>query len=418
MKNIYLKISILCTLLICIASCTEPYALQTNTFEDAIVVEATITNEFKKQEIKLSRTYRLEDNGPEFEAGATLYVKDDLGNQYNFEENNGKYRSISEFQAVANRNYQLYITTNDGKSYSSSNEKLTTDTPIQDLVPEVTTKDGVRGVQIVAKSFDPTNTSKYYRFEYEETYKIIAPKWVSAQATLNIFPTGSAIPGEIILEPRTTEVRTCFSTKKSDNIILTKTNDLYEDRVSFPVRFISSSNYIIMHRYSILVKQYVQNLASYTFYQTLKEISSSESILTQSQPGYFSGNIKSTTNPNEKVIGFFDVSSYSDKRVFFNFSDVFPNDVLPSYPYKCPDNIPVDQRAEYFFHYCFFQPPSDCRGELVFSNLSMRRSIYYGGYGAYGVIPHNGSINLQMYPIQCGDCTSFSNNIRPSFWID
>ncbi|WP_395047280.1 DUF4249 domain-containing protein [Flavobacterium sp.] len=418
MIYIYLKISILSTLLFCVASCTEPYALQTNTFEDAIVVEATITNEFKKQEIKLSRTYRLEDNGPEFEAGATVYVKDDLGNQYNFEENNGKYRSISEFQAVANRNYQLYITTNDGKSYSSSNEKLTTDTPIQDLVPEVTTKDGVRGVQISVNSFDPSNTSKYYRYEYEETYKVIAPRWVNTKAVLTSLPPGSNMPGEITLEPRTTEARICFSTKKSDNIILTKTNDLSEDRVNFPIRFISSSNYIIMHRYSILVKQYVQNLAAYTFYQTLKEISSSESILTQSQPGYFSGNVKSTTNPNEKVIGFFDVSTFSEKRLFFNFSDVLPNDPLPSYPYNCPVNIAADQRNQYFFQYCVAAPPTNCKGQLIFILLSMGQSIYYGGYPQYGVIPSNGSITIQIYPIQCGDCTSFSNNIRPSFWID
>ncbi|HEU4789157.1 MAG TPA: DUF4249 domain-containing protein, partial [Flavobacterium sp.] len=42
-------------------SCTEPYILETNTYEEALVVEATITNELKKQEITLTKTSRFED---------------------------------------------------------------------------------------------------------------------------------------------------------------------------------------------------------------------------------------------------------------------------------------------------------------------------------------------------------------------
>lgn len=41
--------------------CTETYPLLTNTYEEALVVEATITNELKNQEIKITKTSRLED---------------------------------------------------------------------------------------------------------------------------------------------------------------------------------------------------------------------------------------------------------------------------------------------------------------------------------------------------------------------
>ena len=407
MKNLYLKISVLSILLFCIASCTEPYALQTNTFEDAIVVEATITNEFKKQEIKLSRTYRFEDNGPKFEAGAIVYIKDDLGNQYNFEENSGKYLSTSEFQAVANRNYQLYITTSDGKSYNSSNEKLTTVNPIQSVVSEITTKEGVRGVQMVVNSFDPTNTSKYYRYEYEETYKVIAPRWISTKGIAHYFAPGSNPPGELLFETRTTEARVCYSTEKSNSIILENTSNLSQDRVSYPIRFISNKNHILMNRYSILAKQYVQNLEAYTFYETLKKTSSSGSILSQNQPGFFSGNIKSVTNPNEKVIGFFDVSTYSEKRIFINYNQIFPGEQLPEYPYKCPE-VSEDNKIEYAFGFCFNYRDPRCYGNEILTWIDSRYKVYAGFYGD----------DYILYPIQCGDCTSFSNNIRPSFWID
>jgi hypothetical protein len=402
-------------------SCTEPYALQTNAYEEAIVIEATMTNELKNQEIKVSRTYRFEENGPTFESGATVYLTDDLGNQYDFEEKDGKYVSKIIFQAAQDRAYRLRVITKDGESYTSRNETLTTANELGSLSTNVITKDNEKGIEIIANSFDPSGKSRYYRYEYDETYKIVAPKWVNTEAITTVFKNNPDEIGEIILQPRSPkEVRTCYSTKKSETILLTNTNNLSEDRVNFPIRFIKSSDYIIANRYSILVKQYIQNLAAYTYYQTLKEISGSESLLSQNQPGFFSGNIKSDDNPNNKVIGFFEVASYSEKRIFFNFSDVFPNEEIPKYPYNCPVVLTEDQKKEYVLKYCFKLPPIivDCKGLTVINKLVAKEYIYYGGYNNFGKIPFDGGVFIEMYPIQCGDCTSFSSNIKPLFWID
>ena len=123
-------------LLLCssMISCTEPYQMKTNTFEDALVVEATITNELKKQQIKVSRTYRFEENGPTFESGAIVYITDDTGNQYDFSEQNGIYESNQEFQAIPGKEYQLFIVTDDGKEYTSTVQKLTTINEIQNVI--------------------------------------------------------------------------------------------------------------------------------------------------------------------------------------------------------------------------------------------------------------------------------------------
>ena len=404
-----------------VTSCTDPYALQTNSYEEAIVIEATITNELKNQEIKVSRTYRFEENGPTTESGATVYVTDNLGKQYDFAEKQGVYVSKTAFQAEPNKEYRLRVITKDGNSYTSRSETLTNQNEIESLTTNVTTIDNEKGIQIIVNSFDPSGKSRYYRYEYDETYKVIAPKWVDTEAFTTIFKNNPKEIGEIILQPRSPkEVRTCYSTKKSETILLSNTNNLIEDRVNFPVRFISSSDYIIMNRYSILVKQYIQNLAAYTYYQTLKEISGSESLLSQNQPGFFSGNIKSDTNQNQKVIGYFEVSSYSEKRIFFNFSDVFPKEEIPKYPYNCPVVLTEDQKKEYVLKYCFDLPPTavDCKGLTVINKLATKEFIYYGGYNNFGKIPFDGSVFIEMYPIQCGDCTSFSSNIKPLFWID
>ena len=377
------------------SSCTESYVLKSDTYEEALVVEATITNELKKQEVKLSKTAKLEDDGVVNETGATVTIKDDLGTIFTFKEENGIYISEAAFQAVPNRIYTLEIKTSNGKVYQSSNETLTTENQIESVVPAVVTdsKEG-RGVEIRVHNYDPTNTSKYYRYEYEETYKIIAP--VYRQEKLVV--TG---PQSIALVPNDPDTRICYSTKASNDIILTTTTNLQEDRVNFPVRFISDQNYIISHRYSILVKQYVQNLESYTFRKTMKEISSSASVLSPKQPGFINGNLKCVSNTGEKVIGFFEVSSFSSKRIFFNYSDLFPGEPLPPYYTDCTEE-------EYKF--CFgFSMPTPCRGNILIDRINAHSITY-----KYNI---EGSLYYTV-PVECGDCTSFSSKQIPSFWTN
>ncbi|PZX93713.1 DUF4249 domain-containing protein [Flavobacterium aquariorum] len=370
--------------------CTEPYILETNTYEEALVVEATITNELKKQEITLTKTARFEDKEIQIEKGAKVFITDNTGIQYDFKEESGKYISTTEFQAVSGKEYRLNIKTSDGRTFESSTETLTPINAMQEVKAAVETKDSLRGVGIRVSSYDPTNTAKYYRYEYEETYKIIAPKWVPSKSiALTEFTIG--------IIPNPTNTRICYSTKKNTELLLTNTNNLNEARLNFLVRFVSDQNYIITHRYSILVKQYVESLASYTYYTTLKKISGSGSILYPTQPGFINGNVKSVNNENDKIIGFFDVASVSSKRIYFNYEELFPGELAPPYYTNCDQDV---------YPLCF--GPDPCRGADLIQGIELNKLAYQF---------HEG-INYHMVNIECGDCTSFSSNIKPLFWED
>lgn len=391
MKINKIKNIVLCTFLtILFNGCTETYPLLTNTYEEIIVVEAALTNELKTQEIKITKTSRFEDEGVQTETGAKVTIKDDQNNEYLFEENAGTYKSKTVFQALPNIKYSLEITTKDGKIYQSSPQILTTTNPIGSVVPSlVTNKDNQTGIQINVNSYDSNNTSKYYRYEYEETYKIVAPRWTS----LKIIATGPQTVNLINNDPST---KTCYSTKKSTDIILVNTNSQTEDRVNLPIRFIEENNYIIGHRYSMLVKQYIENYEAYTFHKTLRDIASSSSILSPKQPGLISGNIKCINDSNTKVIGFFDVASYSETRIFFNYDDFFPNKPVP-YFNTC-DDVP--------FLFCF--GGEDCEGETMIYNIEKELMTYIGNSGN----------KYTLVDAQCGDCTSFSSNVIPPFWTN
>ena len=176
--------SFLGILLLFTISCTERFEPQTEIFESALIVEATITNENKRQQILLSRAFRLEEDGPNPESSATVQVTDDQRNEYVFvEEAPGKYLSSEEFSALSGRSYSLSVVTSDGRSYSSEQVTLTPSAEITALsASREFNVDGEEGIAIRLDNEVSDADARFFRYEYEETYKIIAPRWVAVDA--------------------------------------------------------------------------------------------------------------------------------------------------------------------------------------------------------------------------------------------
>lgn len=392
MKNFKLHSILLLLSAFILNGCTEAYPLLTNTYEEALVVETTITNELKNQEIKLTKTARFEDEKYLPETGAEVYITDNSGNRYDFEDQSDKYVSTVAFQAVPGIQYQLHINTKDGRSFESSPELLSTVTPMESVKAAIEKdKEDKRGVGIRVNSFDPTNKSHYYRYEYEETYKVVAPKWVQTKAVINA-------NGALTFVQNDPNTKTCYGNKKSTDLLLLSTTDLKEDRVDYLLRFISDQDYIITTRYSILVKQYVESLAAFNYYSTLKKISGSASLLSPTQPGIVLGNLKSTKNPNEKIVGYFDVASVSIERIYFNYNDLFPGEAPPPFYTDCQEFCYAD--------YPFSPDPCTHSGGY-FDDLEMNNITYY----------LNGRFYYWVYS-PCGDCTTIASNVKPTFWVD
>tara|TARA_R110002073_G_scaffold108336_1_gene243309 strand:+ start:19299 stop:20462 length:1164 start_codon:yes stop_codon:yes gene_type:complete len=387
MKKITYSILLL-LILLSTNSCVEEFNAATVEFEDTIVIEATITNELKHQKILLSRTHKLKEDGPNHESGATITVTTSSNTTYTFHETEpGVYLSDIQFSAQPSNNYQLSITSNNGREYRSQPTELTSNASTIENVYTIreTSEDGIDGIVIYVDSFDPTNNSKYYGYEFEETYKIIAPRWVP-----NGFFITNHNPFRWTIAPRIQEERVCYNTVNSFGRLTTNTTLLSEDRISkFPIKFIPLDDIRISSRYSILLKQYTQSAQAYNFYETLNDLSTSESLLSQNQPGFIAGNIFSPSNPNEKVLGFFEVSSVAQQRIFFNRSD-YTN--------------------EFFFAdwHCYKNPFQD---EPTAFKISQKRIIYFSG----GMLPGTSPVVVSR---PCGDCTYFGPNIKPNFWID
>lgn len=381
-----------------LCSCVEEIDLKTEIeqgFERALVIEATITNETKRQIVLLSRAYLFEEQAPSPESFAQVNVIGSDGSSYQFQEtDSGKYESVDQFAAQPNTEYQLEIITSDGRSYLSTEEVLTNITQIDDLYFERDfNENGQEGVAVYVDSFDPTGNSKYYRYTYEETFKVIAPKY-SPEDLIVI----SRNPYSFELQPKPEQQQICYASANSKDIIIENTNKFEEDRVEkFRVVFLSRDNAVISHRYSILVRQFIQSSEANEYYRILRDLSSSDDVLSQSQPGFLNGNVFSSLDQEEKVIGFFQVSSVNERRIYFNYSDLFPNENLPPYFQSCPAFAPV---------------------EMTIAGTSPLADALDQGFKYFepnnDILPDEGAYDL-VAPI-CGNCTILGNNFPPDFW--
>lgn len=393
-KNVHLGLIALSILLL--IGCTEQVDIGDQlVFEDAIVVEATITNETKKHRILITRTYKFEDNGPSPESNAQVTIIEGDNNTIHFtEESPGWYVSDDEFKAINGVEYQLSINTQGGGSYLSGKMVLSKPGEIDEVyATREINSFGTEIMSINVDSYDPENESHYYRYTYEETYKIIAPSWVHKDFVLLAGP----FPG---FDERPIEEQVCYNTIASNSILQTSTTQLMEDKVAkFLVRSIASDDPILRDRYSILVKQYIQSLEAYSYYDILNQLSGSGSLFSQIQPGFINSNIISLENKNDKVLGFFEVSSVSEKRIFVNYDDVFPGEPIPPYYIGCE----------------YFAP------QVLNMGATPLRNAIEGGqikYYTENLAPEEfeGPYNVVARP--CGDCTVYGTSEKPYFWED
>ncbi len=408
-------------LLLVVASCVDEINIPEETsdaFEPVLVVEATLTNELKNHQVILSLTNPLSNSGlpPTYETNAQVTIEQN-GVAIAFEEiENGIYQSVQAFQAASEVDYQLKIIRSNGKVYQSDVRQLTTATVMDDLyVERGFNENDEEGVSVLIDAFDPSNTSKYYRFEYLEAYRIEAPLWTPEDL---IFDTeaegGPCVPESYITIERSTDEQVCFNEKRSDQIIVTNTIDLSEDRLDqYRVRFLSRNNYIITHRYTILVRQYVLSQDAYFYYEAIANFSDNEDILSESQPGFVQGNIRYEENEDEQVVGFFDVSFVDEKRVYFNYEDLFPGEDLPPYVNDCtffvaPLLCVPDQMGCRAVPLICLLEDLDLEGNPVWK--------YYSENETPSSLVDEGPYNL--VPRACGDCTALGNTNPPDYWED
>ncbi|MDH5382682.1 MAG: DUF4249 domain-containing protein, partial [Cyclobacteriaceae bacterium] len=226
---------------------------------------------------------------------------------------------------------------------------------------------------------------KFFRYEWEGTYKIITPYnsfYDFDYQTNNYFY-------------RTDPVNICYSTDYSNNLIVGNSlNNEFGKIVELPILFIPGESYKIRTRYSMLVKQYSITQGAYTFYKKLKESNETGGFLFDKQLGSIIGNIVNKQDLSEPVLGFFEVSSVSEQRRFFNLRDLDSRIGIPPFKYKCDFNEVINTSNDSISYY-----------------LNRDRSLNIINI-AFMTTP------AMLMNKECTNCSWYATTTKPDFWID
>lgn len=393
--------------------------------KNALVVDARIDDRNERQSVYLSRTFNFDEENPMFEENALVALMDEEGTKYYFfEEEPGHYRTESAINLNATDIYTLEIVTEDGQKYISSGEQLPSKNRINQVVGKRKTNDsGKEGVSIVVMNEATNNTASFFRFEYDETYKIVAPNYNPFEWGEIDYTFADGDGWEVLLKPREEDVRVCFATETNRDLNLATTESLIsEDLENYEIRFLEKDDFKISHRYSILVKQFHHSRDAYSFFSSLEDFSGFENVFSNVQTGFLQGNMRAVDS-DKPVLGYFELSSYSEIRYFFNYEDFFPNSSKPDYIISC-EFVGKPPLYPEGFH------TTEIDGEIVVDGTSnsplidgiLANSIaYIGDNENYLELDEDGNRDgapFLVLPTGCVDCTAFGSTVTPEFWIE
>jgi hypothetical protein len=330
--------------------------------------------------IRLSRSRSLIDTirtVPELNAqvtvegqGSEIYPLNEVGN--------GEY-GIDQLNLNIHQLYRIRITTNTGEQYLSDFVPVKP-TPAIDSINWIRQDDGVH---IFINTHDPTNNTRYYRWEYSETWEYHSPYDSHLEYVNN----------QVVNRDPSRQVLICWSTLKATNIFMASSANLNQDIIyESPLEFIAVGADKITIKYSILVKQFALTKEAYEYWQNLKKSTEQVGGLFDAQPSQITGNIHSAAHPNEPVLGYISASSLAEKRIYITNAEVWP---WVENLFCTTINVRTDS-IDYYF---------GVNGYIPITGIS---------YLISPLLPPENGFLASKGP--CVDCTLRGSNVKPSFW--
>ena len=360
-------------LVLLLPACVDPYSPEILAAKRSYLVVDGFINSVGVTTIRLSRTFAIAalPKVPN-ETKATMYIEDAAGARFPLAEGaTGTYTS-AYLTLTPGRTYRLRIATSAGVLYASDfvPAKITPPIDAVDWRPESTS------MGIYVSAHDDTNTTQYYRWEYEETWEIIPP-----------FSPTLEFANNVIRPIRVYYPTQCWGTERAAAIQLATTKALSKDVVSdLLLRRLARTTERLYRRYSILVQQHALTRDEYSYWEQLRKNTESLGTLFDPQPSQLTGNVHCLSNDTELAFGFIGAHSLAQKRIFIDRSQL---------PFDWP----------YVTGYEACLPPDTAKGNII--------PLLRTGF----VIPLNEyAAGITVATLDCVDCRRRGSSNRPAFW--
>jgi hypothetical protein len=393
-----------------LCTCIDPYFPKLSGYESLLVVEGLITDSNRSCTVKLSKTFQEQNSSPSVVSDATVFISDDTGGK-NYLNNTGKgiYKTDStQFRGIVGRTYVLHILTGGNDEYESEPCVML---PVPDIDSIYIAKDrklvnneteSLEGVSIYLDSKEGDN-NRYYRWTYDETWKFKIPN------PQNYIYKKGLDPDEPIFIQVEDVKDICWKKQQSDEILIRSISEGQPEKIDKqPILFIATEKSDrLLIQYSILVKQYSISKDEYEFWNNLKQVNETGSDIFAKQPYTVISNIHSITNPEERVLGFFQVSAVSEKRKNIPYRDVALMGLhFYSYPCKTWEFEPGD------FETLCLCPPKTWDDVYWYLCIASDYTFIEPKFNGISDV----LLKLVFTRPECADCTINGTHVKPDFW--
>lgn len=349
-----------------------------------LVVEGVINNEGSETNIHLSRTTSLSDTSKLLEQGASVLLEDSLNNVLMLQEYSAGIFTINNLHLDTSHSYRLTIKTTNNENYQSDFVKVRYNPPI-DSINWVRDQNGV---QLFINTHDPNNNTRYYQWEFNETWEFHSPftaglKWVITGPDYDQYYD---VANRDANDP---QISKCWQFNASSSISLGSSAKLVQDIIHLPLLQIPDASWKLSVLYSVLVKQYSWSKEGFDFLGRMKKNTESVGSVFDAQPSELNGNIHCISNPGLPVIGFFNICTIRENRIFIKSSEV------PNWNYR-----------------------SGC---IHFAIPNISDSIKAKAIGKLPIdpiliAPGGHIVSFYVSTAECVDCTLSGTNVKPHYW--
>jgi len=366
---------------ISLTTCKTPYTPAPITAVNNYLVVEGFINISDSTYINLSRTVGVMSAStvhPELKA--IISIESNTGGSYPLSElGNGVYGGPNYNLSAANQ-YRVRIKTSNGNTYTSNFVQTSIAPPIDSVIWQAQGD----GLHVSINTQDAKNSTKYFRWDYYETWEFYT------------FATSSAIYNGVTLVPRTPAQQNhhCWGYDSNASVLLASTATLSNQDIALnePITFIPISSEKLSWEYSILVKQYALTTDAYEYWTLLKKNTEQLGSIFDAQPSASIGNLQNVNNPAEPVIGYISAGTVSQTRIFINRYTQLPQPYYVAYF----DNDPYNQ---YSCNLDTGLPPASAIWGLKPE-----------------IIAATGTDGSGYEPPACADCTLRGSSTKPSYW--
>ncbi len=261
-----------------------------------LVIYGGITNEYSKHPIRVYYTTNFNSQSV-FVEDATVRVQSESGAVIAYEYNKyGYYYACDSVEGQPGESYELIVELGDGKRYLSTIDQLNAPPAIKSIQHELGFSEDFLSVLNFNIAYDdPPNQLNYYKWGFDGTYQVEAP------------------------EPGDSTYRFCW-VPYNDNELISMDEDLFYDGRTIDNKYVFSIplDRKFEHGFDLYLKQYSISKKAFEYWEALDNQKKNTGSIFEKSNFQIRGNIQNIDNPEELVLGLFEVAGMTAEHYFID----------------------------------------------------------------------------------------------------